>query len=136
MTARELHLTVAAPVATVLDERTEKIVAEAEDGAFCLLPRHVDFVAALVPGVVIYQLDGGERFVAVNGGILVKQGNSVTVATAEAVPGDELAALHRVVEEEFLAEDEHERAARSVLARLEAGALRRFIDVAEGRHGR
>ena len=30
-----------------------KLVAEAPNGAFCLLPRHVDFVAALVPGLTI-----------------------------------------------------------------------------------
>ncbi len=127
-----LRLRLLLPVRTLRDEPVTRVVAEGLDGEFCLLPRHVDFVSALVPGILTYvPLEGGERHVAVNGGVLVKQGFEVGVSTEEAVAGVALERLRERVEREFLAVDEHERTARSVLARLEAGVLRRFIELQE-----
>ena len=126
-----LRLRVLMPTRTVLERDVAKVVAEAVDGSFCLLPRHVDFVTALVPGILAHARRDGteEEYVAVNGGVLVKVGPDVSVATAEAVPGDALERLRERVEREFLALDEQQRTARSVLARLEAGVLRRFVDM-------
>jgi len=33
----------------MIDEKVSKIIAEAQNGSFCLRPRHIDFVAAAVP---------------------------------------------------------------------------------------
>jgi F-type H+-transporting ATPase subunit epsilon len=41
--------------------------------------------------------------------------------------------LRQVVEHEFRQLDEQERMARSTLARLEAGMIRRFVELGEGR---
>ena len=49
-----MHLKVLVPTEVFVDTKTTKIVAEAENGSFCLLPHHIDFVAALVPGIVVY----------------------------------------------------------------------------------
>ena len=125
-----IRLRVLVPTRTLLDTAAAKVRAEGADGEFCLLPRHVDFVATLVPGILLcVDADGDERYVAVNGGVLVKQGAAVDVSTREAVTGDDLERLRQRVEREYLALDEHERTARSVLARLEAGVLRRFADM-------
>ena len=42
-----MHLKVLLPTRVLVDEAVSKVVAEAENGSFGLLPRHVDFVAAL-----------------------------------------------------------------------------------------
>jgi F-type H+-transporting ATPase subunit epsilon len=43
-----------------------KIIAEAEHGVFCLLPQHIDFVAALVPAILSFEAETGEEvFVAI-----------------------------------------------------------------------
>ena len=55
-----MRLRVLLPTELLLDEQAEKIVTEAENGSFCMLPRHVDFVAALVPGILVVTLHGGE----------------------------------------------------------------------------
>jgi len=34
-------------------KRKSKITAEAENGWFCLLPKHVDFTTSLTPGILI-----------------------------------------------------------------------------------
>ena len=64
---------------------------------------------------------------AVNGGILVKQGDMVMVATRVAVSG-ELGLLHETVNRFMNDLDERERKARSAVARLEADFVRRFVE--------
>jgi F-type H+-transporting ATPase subunit epsilon len=126
---RTLRLRVFLPTETLVDASVVKVVAEAEDGAFCLLPRHADWVAALVPGILLYtDPDGTEHLCAVDTGTLVKAGDEVRVACFNAVPGADLVSLRQTVEDAFANLDEHERETRSALARLEAGTLRRFME--------
>ena len=125
-----MHLKILLPTEVLVDEKTDKIVAEAENGFFCLLPRHIDFVATLVPGILYYtDASGREHLVAVDGGTLVKCGGEVLVSVLNATPGTDLAALHTAVAESFRTLDEDERRARTALARLEAGAMRRFLEM-------
>jgi F-type H+-transporting ATPase subunit epsilon len=123
-------LKVLLPSRVLVDETVSKVVAEAENGWFCLLPRHVDFVAALVPGVLIFTTtEDTEGLVAIDRGLLVKRDAEVLVSTWRGARGDDLASLRAVVEREFLALDDRERAARSALARLEASVVRRFVEL-------
>lgn len=125
-----LHLCL--PTKTLREEKVEKIVAEAPNGAFGMLPRHIDFVAALVPGILAVTLEGGrEVLFGIDEGILVKRGRDVMISVRNAVKGEDLATLRRMVEQEFLELDERERTARAALARLEAGMVRRFIQLEE-----
>lgn len=127
-----MRLKVLLPTRVLVDEAAAKVVAEAADGSFGMLPRHIDFVAALVPGILLYvTAEGAERYLGTDEGILVKCGREVLVSTRNAVPGDDLATLRRTVRERYVELDEHERAARSALARLEAGVVRRFIEFRE-----
>jgi F-type H+-transporting ATPase subunit epsilon len=106
-----------------------KVISEAENGCFCLLPRHIDFVAALVPGILTFVESGGnERFVAIDEGALTKVGQEVLVSTRRAAAGERLGNLRRLVEQQYEAIDERERMARSASARLEAGLVRRFME--------
>lgn len=124
-----MHLQVVTPAAIVVDDRADKVSTEAVDGAFTLLPRHVDFVAPLVPGLLAYVRDGVERLVAIDGGVLVKRGASVHVATAEAVPGDDLVGLQRALRRSAEQAGEGERRARSAIAHLETDAIRRLLEL-------
>jgi F-type H+-transporting ATPase subunit epsilon len=125
-----MTLKVLLPSRVLIDETVSKVVAEAENGWFCLLPRHVDFVAALVPGVLIFTTPADtEGLVAIDHGMLVKRDTEVLVSTWRGARGDDLGSLRAVVEREFLALDDRERAARSALARLEAGVVRRFVEL-------
>jgi len=112
-----------------LDEETSKVTAEAENGSFTLLPRHIDSVAALVPGLLSYESAGQEMFVAIDEGILVKRGDEVLVSVRGAVRGANLGQLRQTVEEQFKMLDERERKARSAVARIEAGVVRRFTEL-------
>lgn len=104
-----------------------RIVAETREGSFGLLPRRLDCVAALVPGILTYEAAAeGEMFLAVDEGVLVKAGADVLISVRRALGGLELAQLQEAVEREFLTLDVSERSARSVMAKLEIGFLRRL----------
>jgi F-type H+-transporting ATPase subunit epsilon len=123
-----MRLLVLVPTGIVLDEPVRKVVAEAEDGWFCLEPRHAAFVAALVPGVLRYETEADrEVYLGVDRGALVKCGPEVRVSVRTAVPGTDLAALEAAVRAQVSERLEAEEGARGALARLEAGALRRFL---------
>ena len=113
----------------VFAEKTDvaRIVAETREGSFGLLPHRLDCVAALVPGILIYQTEaGGEVLVAVDEGVLVKTGMDVLVSVRRAISGTDLGQLHAAVEKEFLTLDEKEQSVRSAVTKLETGFLQRF----------
>ena len=110
-----------------------RIVAEAREGSFGLLPHRLDCVAALVPGILTYQTEGqGEVFLALDEGILVKTGQDVMVSVRRAQAGDDLARLRDAVEREFLALDAEEQDMRTAMASLETGFLRRLAGFQHG----
>ncbi len=122
-----LNLKILLPDKVLLEEEVGKVTAEAENGYFTLLPRHIDFVAALVPGIFSYVTAGGEeQFLALDDGILVKQSDRVYVSASRAVPGDNLEYLEELVESELKVLGENEKKSRAVMSRLEVDTLRRF----------
>lgn len=129
-----MRLKVLLPTEILIDTAVTKVVAEAGNGSFCLLPRHIDFVTALVPGLLSFVTAAGqEEFVAVDEGTLIKCGAEVLVSTRNAVRGPDLGALRQTIEEQFRVLDERELLTRSALAKLEADLVRRFMEL--GRHG-
>ena len=125
-----MKLKVLLPAEVLVHEDVTKVTAEAHNGSFCLLPKHVDFVAALVPGILSFETAGGrEAFVAVDEGILVKCGEEVMVSTRNAMRGPDLGQLRSMVEERFKVLDDRERTARSTMVKIEAGFVRRFLEI-------
>ncbi|MFH1080181.1 MAG: F0F1 ATP synthase subunit epsilon [Pseudomonadota bacterium] len=125
-----MKLKILLPAEVFLSEEVTKIVAEAENGLFCLMPQHIDFTAALVPGILSYSLAGGEvAYLAVDIGTLVKKGADVLVSTRNAFRSPELGHLKEVVIAQFREIDEREKKARSAAARLEVDLLRRFMEL-------
>lgn len=127
-----MRLKVVLPHERLIDTDVTKVIAEAENGAFCLLPRHIDFVATLVPSLFAFTpQDGDEVFLAVDGGVLVKCGPDVWVSTRRAVQHSDLGQLKHAVEAQFFTLDEREATARAILAKLEADTVRRFVKLGE-----
>jgi F-type H+-transporting ATPase subunit epsilon len=125
-----MQLVVTTPAAVVLDQPVDHIEAEATDGSFTILPRHIGFAAPLVPGILEYRVGTEAGFLAIDGGLLVKQGDVVSVATQRAVAGSNVLALQHALRVESEALTSGEARARSALARLETDAIRRLIEVA------
>lgn len=131
-----MRLQVMVPSRIVVREEVSAVVAEGHEGSFGVLPRHVDYVTPLVPGILLFRReeDDGERILAVDRGILVKAGPEILVSVRDAVTGDDLGSLRRTVDRRFRTLDEKERQARSALATLEARFIRRFVEqLSDGR---
>jgi F-type H+-transporting ATPase subunit epsilon len=125
-----MRLEVFTPTARLVSAEVSKILAEGTEGSFALLPRHVDVVAALVPGLLSYvDAAGHEAFLGVDEGVLVKCGAEVSVCVLGGFHSKELSQLRAEVQRRFLTLDEHERGARTALARLEAGAIRGVMEI-------
>jgi F-type H+-transporting ATPase subunit epsilon len=104
-----------------------RIVAETREGSFGLLPHRLDCVAALTPGILIYETEAeGEVYVAVDEGVLVKAGADVLVSVRRAMGGTDLGRLRAAVEHEILTLDAQEKSVRLVLAKMESDLVRRM----------
>lgn len=130
MQPTQMNLKILLPFQIFTDQTgVSRIVAETREGSFGLLPHRLDCVAALTPGILIYETGpAGEVYVAVDEGILVKTGQDVMVSVRNAIEGTNLDQLRETVEREFLTLNEREQSVRSVMNKMESGLIRRFVE--------
>jgi F-type H+-transporting ATPase subunit epsilon len=93
-----------------------------------LLPTHV-LVDEDVVKVSFVTPEIVEQFYAVDEGILIKCGQDVTLSIRNAVRGPDLGVLKKSVQKQFIELEDREKMSRSALVRLEAGFVRRFMDL-------
>jgi len=128
-----MRLRIILPDRLCLDAEVRRIVAEAPEGAFGILPGHIDFVSQLVPGILTFEdMSGHERYAGIHAGTLVKVMEDVRVATAGAIVGDDLRTVRLGVLAAVREEEEQEQTARAAFARLEAQMVRHFLQLEQG----
>jgi F-type H+-transporting ATPase subunit epsilon len=108
-----------------------RIVVETLSGSIGLLPHRLDCVAVVVPGIFIYQsaANGGENFVAVDEGILIKAGQNVLVSVRNAIGGKDLTQLHKIVVDEFLNLNQQDLKFRSVMKKMESSLIQHLVEL-------
>jgi len=128
--SNQMHLKVLLPFEIFLEESgVLRIVAEAREGSFGLLPHRRDCVAALAPGILLFEAEeGGEKFLAVDEGVLVKTGLDVLISVRNAIAGTDLGQLRAAVDQEFLTLNEQERSVRSAMAKMESGFVSQLVE--------
>jgi F-type H+-transporting ATPase subunit epsilon len=125
-----MKLTVTTPLAIVLEaDGVAHLRAEDETGAFGILPKHADFLTALALSVATWRdAAGAEHHVALRGGMLeVRGGDTITIATREAVADDDLRRLETEVMAQFRRRAEEEATARTDAQRLYLAAIRQIL---------
>ncbi len=133
MEAMQMKLKILLPFQVLVEKAgVLRVVAETRGGPFGLLPHRLDCVAALVPGILIFETGEGESYVAVDEGVLVKKSGEVLISVRNAIVGEDLGLLRETVDREFLHLDEQEQTVRLALAKMETAFIRRFV---ETRHG-
>jgi F-type H+-transporting ATPase subunit epsilon len=100
-----------------------QVVMETSEGSYGLLPHRLDCVAAMVPGIFTYEIEGKMHYLAVDQGILIKEGTQVIVSVRNAIGGSDLGKLRESVEKEFLDMDENEKTIRRAMAKIESGLM-------------
>ncbi|WP_420238316.1 F0F1 ATP synthase subunit epsilon [Telmatobacter bradus] len=111
-----------------------RIVAETSDGSYGLLPNRLDCVAALMPGILSYEVkDRATVYVGIDQGVLVKAGANVTVSVRRAIGGADLGQLKDAVERDFLKLNEQERNVRAAVAKMESGLMGRLAEFVNDR---
>jgi len=131
-----MRVRVLVPDRTLLEQEADRVVVESAAGSFCLKPRHVDYAAALVDGVVLVGRGGDERFLGTGEGVLVKVGDEVLISVRDAVTDAPLGRLREAVEAR-----RHERsgrvdAMRQAAERLESMLVQRFAELEHERRER
>ena len=124
-----MRFTIATPFAIVIETGdVAHLRAEDETGAFGILPGHADFLTALAVSVVTWRdTRGVEHHAAVRGGMLeVRGGDSIAIATREAVASDDLHHLETEVLAAFRRGLEEDQAARTDAQRLYLAAIRQI----------
>lgn len=123
-----LNLKILLPFCVFVHETDLKsVVAETGAGSLGILPRRLDCVTALSPGILVYTTaDDREVFVAVDGGILIKAGSDVVVSVRNAVKGLDLTDLQETVGKEFMVLDQSEKDIRLVMSKMESTFLQRL----------
>jgi F-type H+-transporting ATPase subunit epsilon len=128
-----MHLKILVPTEVFADEADVlSIVAETSDGSFGLLEHRLDCVAALAPGILTYVTERGTVYLAVDEGVLAKNGAEVLISVRHAIGGTDLSRLHEEIRNRFLTLDQQERTVRDMVAKMESAFVGRF---AEFQHG-
>ncbi|WP_034294299.1 F0F1 ATP synthase subunit epsilon [Herbaspirillum sp. RV1423] len=125
-----MKLRIVSPGASVeIDEDVVSLHAEDASGGFGIRTGHADFLTVLDVGVVSWRdAAGHERHCAVRRGVLrVQGGDTVDIASQEAIVDDDLEKLESTVLAAFRQRDETERNARTETHRLELQMLREIM---------
>lgn len=129
-----MKVKVITPKEVFIDSDAVKIIAEAENGYFTILPRHADFSSTLVPSILtieekINEKETKTRYFAVDVGTLVKIENVTTISCFRIIEGNDLEHLAETVKKEFLDIKEEEKKARTAVARLEGNMAKLIMDL-------
>jgi F-type H+-transporting ATPase subunit epsilon len=88
--ADTLRLEIVTPQATVFSEDVNMVALPGVEGEFGVYPQHVHLITQLVPGEVIVNQNGQDRYLAVGEGLVEVTADRVSIVTDMAIPSDKI----------------------------------------------
>lgn len=85
-----IRLKVITPRKIVMDKQVNSVTVPTSDGEITVLPHHVHLFSLLVEGIVKIKKDGSEDDLAIGGGYLETNGETVTVLVSRAYGQNEI----------------------------------------------
>lgn len=85
-----LKLEIVTPEKRVLDTEVDSVTVTTATGEAGILPNHAPLISALKPGVLSYAVKGVSSKLAVSGGFVEVNGNTVSVLADSASTADEI----------------------------------------------
>ncbi len=126
-----MRLKLLVPTEILVNSRVESITASGLEGSFCLKPAHIDYISILVPGLLFYTAPDHDEisYLAIDRGILIKQGAEVLISVRNAVISKDIGQLHNLVKTRFATLDQQQRKVRTAMAKLESDFVHRFMEL-------
>ena len=88
--ADTLKLEIITPQATVFSEDVHMVTLPAIEGDLGVYPHHLHLITQLVPGEIVVNKDGSDRFLAVGEGLVEITAARVAIVTDMAIPADKI----------------------------------------------
>lgn len=129
MNSRKLQLKVMDPERILVKTTVDKVIAEGLNGSFCIKPLHIDFVSSLKTGILLYQTDENEHYIAVDEGILVKCGDMVMVSVLNGIEGSDLSKLEQAIRNQAHRTEAINKATGIAMKGMEAELLLHFMEM-------
>ncbi len=126
-----MKLKIVTPLSIVLEKDIDRLRAEDASGSFGIMPSHAPFMTALAISIVSWHQGDQAQFCAVRGGVLTVSGGdltTITIATREAVVGDELTKLDAEILARFQSEADAEKVDHVETVQLHLNAIRKMVN--------
>jgi F-type H+-transporting ATPase subunit epsilon len=88
--ADTLKLEIITPQATVFSEQVNMVTLPVLEGQIGVYPNHVRVITQVVPGELIVNKDGEDRFLAVGEGLVEIDADHVAIVTDMAIPSEQI----------------------------------------------
>jgi F-type H+-transporting ATPase subunit epsilon len=88
--ASTLRLLIVTPEGTTFSEDVNIVTLPCVQGQIGIYPLHVPLITQMIPGEIIVEQDGRERFLAVGGGIVDVTAEQVAILTDMAVAAESI----------------------------------------------
>ena len=85
-----IRLKVITPRKIVIDEQINSVTVPTADGEITILPHHAHLFSLLIEGIVKIKQEGNENALAIGGGYLETNGDTITVLVSRAYGQDEV----------------------------------------------
>jgi F-type H+-transporting ATPase subunit epsilon len=108
--AETLKLEIVTPQAIVFSEQVNMVTLPVLEGQIGVYPQHVRVITQVVPGELIVNKDGADRFLAVGEGLVEIAPDHVAVVTDMAIPAEQV--------DEAKVEEARARAAARLLEKI------------------
>ncbi len=110
------------------ESHVDRLVVQTSAGSFGLLMHRADCVAAIVPGILVYQVkDQNEVFVALDQGVLTKAAADVFISVRNAIAGSNLDELKKQVEDNFLKLSDEQQTIHTAMVRMETRLIAQLV---------
>jgi F-type H+-transporting ATPase subunit epsilon len=127
MSGSLLQFELLAPDGVLVDEPIQSLQAADASGRFGILPNRERFFTILIPCVLSFvRQDGQRRYAAADGGALLLEDNHLSIAAREALVADRLEDVADAAAEMFKARQAQEHTARSAFVELELSLVQQL----------
>ena len=113
--------------------RGKAATVEDPTGSLGVRPGHAPLVTPLVRGILTARAPGGhERYLALDGGVLLVSGDVVEVVSRQAVESDDLDHLEQNVVSKFVGQAEQDQTNFVAFEKMRLAFMRRLLDLEKG----